>query len=286
MSLRQYTQKQEFRHVLEVIIDLSNTALFFVWLVLTIGFAILYWLMAQYVPEHSPTLLTNPSPLINLANSLYFSIITATSTGYGDIVPQGYSKLFVSAQAILSLSTFAILITKLVSRNQDYALQQVQRMTSEESLHNLFEEMFLIRKDCDRFMQEIEEHQTLPDKHWNDLLITYERFQVLYEEVPSFYTKAIHFYSIDPRREKLLIEAVHRTLDRIVRFVDTMDRHAIDWKTRDDYMEKFEELLETTVTTFQEWTEHIPEERRDRLQQIEHDIEQLQSLVEDIIDEA
>src|SRR3989338_7215616 len=272
------TMKKTFRHFMEILINLSNGALLSIWMGATFGFAIFYWLMAHYMPEHGPTIIAHStSSWEAFGNSLYFSIITATSTGYGDIVPIGFSKFLASIQSIISLSTFAILITKLVSRNQDVALQQVQRLTSEESLHNLFDEFFLIRKDCDRFMQEIDEHNIMSAQHWNDLLMAYERFQAFFSEVPSFYTEAVHFYSIDSRREKVLIEAVRRTLHRMTLLLQTMDRRTVDWKTHEDHMKKFLELLETTKRTFVHWQENIPEERRGSLKEFEESIQKLQS---------
>ena len=43
---------------------------------------------------------------LNLGEALYFSIVTMTTTGYGDIVPRsGWAKFVVSVQIILFLYT-------------------------------------------------------------------------------------------------------------------------------------------------------------------------------------
>ena len=43
---------------------------------------------------------------------MYFSVITATSVGYGDIVPVGIAKLLASIQSILTIFISAIFVTK------------------------------------------------------------------------------------------------------------------------------------------------------------------------------
>ena len=118
-------EKAEPKFRMERISNLSYTSLFLIWAGLAFSFAFAYFLLSSLHAHHGPTLLEEMSAGNRFLNSLYYSVITATSTGYGDITPQGFSKVLASLQSITSLFIFAVFVTKLVSHRQEVALQEV-----------------------------------------------------------------------------------------------------------------------------------------------------------------
>lgn len=55
----------------------------------------------------------------NFLNSLYFSVVTFTTLGYGDILPIGISKLFAAIEALLGgfiLALFVVTFVKKMTR--------------------------------------------------------------------------------------------------------------------------------------------------------------------------
>lgn len=55
----------------------------------------------------------------NFSNSLYFSVVTFTTLGYGDILPMGISKLFAGIEALLGgfiLALFVVVFVKKMTR--------------------------------------------------------------------------------------------------------------------------------------------------------------------------
>lgn len=73
--------------------------------------------MATLHPEHAPTHLTEMELWPRLLNSFYFSVMTATTTGYGDIVPLGISKLVASLESITAFLVFGIFLAKLSAQH-------------------------------------------------------------------------------------------------------------------------------------------------------------------------
>jgi hypothetical protein len=82
---------------------------------------------------------------------------------------------------------------------------------------------------------------------------------VLLEEIPKFYDTERRLYVIDGHREELLIEAVMRTLERLIVMLQTFDIFSVVWRKEQKSMERFSEFLslaEETVDKWQIWSPH------------------------------
>lgn len=206
------------------IAELPNGALILLWAGMTIGFAIAYWIIGLISPEHGPTIASTTPALERFLDSLYFSIITATSVGFGDIVPQGFSRVLTSIQAIASLSTFAILVTKLVAQKQEHFTENVYRLTSEETAHTILDELHLVRQDLDMLLAHLTQGRTLSDPEWHDFKTAIARAQAAFLDIPVLYD-GNGFMTLSERRENLLLEGVERTLMRIQQFFHAVEAH-------------------------------------------------------------
>jgi hypothetical protein len=58
-------------------------------------------------------------------DSLYFSVVTIASLGYGDIRAEGWARLLVSLEVVSGLSFFGLIVAKVSSLKQDYILQRM-----------------------------------------------------------------------------------------------------------------------------------------------------------------
>lgn len=233
--------------------------LFALWFVLAAVFAMAYALLAVFAPAHAPQQLVGLQPLPLFGNSLYYSIITSTTTGYGDIVPMGFSKALSSVQALVGFFLLAILVTKLVGQQQDLAVRQMHKLTYEDVFHNTREGLFVIRKDFDRFIAKLEQRDTLSAEDWEDLAIAFKQGQTLLLEIPEFYSpEEVGLYTIDERREQLLQEAVHRTLHRINQLIDELSVAGIDWAGQKAAMAELTTLLHVTQQVTALWLSRSP----------------------------
>jgi len=71
---------------------------------------------------------------VSFWNCLYFSVVTFTSLGYGDILPKGISKALASLEVILGLAYLGVFIAKLSSSKQSYHLAQLYARDAQERL--------------------------------------------------------------------------------------------------------------------------------------------------------
>ena len=249
---------------LEKLTSLNYAQLFTIWTFLALLFALGYFLFASIgnVSHHGPEALVNiPDMWTRFWNSMYYSIITATSTGYGDITPRGLSKGLAAAQSMSALFIFAVFVTKLVSHHQEIALQQVHRLTFEDIFHNIREGLFVIRQDFDGLIERTEQHRELDEEDWDTLVIAYKQAQSLITEIPDFYNDDNDLYTLDVRREQLLHEAVHRTLHRINQMLDIFSAHDVAWQTHEDSLQELEELIRVVDKTMPQWQERSPYDR-------------------------
>ncbi|MBM3228242.1 two pore domain potassium channel family protein [Candidatus Peribacteria bacterium] len=218
--------------LIEKIFALPYSALGILWGGLVVLFACAYFALGQWLPSHAPYPIGTESILQSLGDSIYFSVITATTVGYGDILPQGLSKLLAAIQAIVAFFVFGLCISKLVSSKQEVAIRQMHKLTFEDVFRNTREGLYIVRKDIDHVLAQAEAHRRVDEEHWENLAVALKQAESLIVEIPEFYASGSELYVIDERREELLQEAVHRTLHRINQMLDRFAALGIDWQGR------------------------------------------------------
>ena len=238
---------------------MSYPKLFLLWLALNIVCSGVYAALATFHSANAPTLLADMPPLERTFNSFYFSIITATSVGYGDIVPQGFSKVLSMLQAITALLIFAVFVTKLVSRRQDIALHEVHRMTFEGIFTSIRQGLFIVRKDFDELIRGVEEGRALTARDWENLTTAFLQAQSLIEEIPELYNGTLHdLATIDITRERLLFEAIHRTIQRIDRLISVLEKHEPGWQQQRSAMKELHSVIAILDRIMPLWRQRSP----------------------------
>jgi len=93
--------------------------------------------------------------LHGVLTSVYFSFVTATSVGFGDVVPLGAVRAIAIAEAVVGLLIFGAVVSKLVSRRQEQVISEIHRIAFEDrlervqtDLHNVLMEMQTIAQQC------------------------------------------------------------------------------------------------------------------------------------------
>ena len=83
-------------------------------------------------------------------SALYFSFVTATTLGYGDIHPVGLARLFSVIEAIIGFFILAFFVSKLVSIKQEKLLRMVYDISRYERISRLKSANYLSRNELDR----------------------------------------------------------------------------------------------------------------------------------------
>jgi hypothetical protein len=116
-----------------------------------------YWLGAV-IGEHRLMEAGSPvgADLHGLLSALYFSFVTATSVGYGDIVPVGVARVLAVGEAVVGLLIFGAVVAKFVSHRQDELVLEIHQVTFDErldrvqsNLHVVISELLSINSLCE-----------------------------------------------------------------------------------------------------------------------------------------
>jgi Ion channel len=143
--------------VLDLIERLSPAQLFSVWLGMVVVSGSVYWLTGF---SRHPGLVDGGKPitgtLSGLLSALYFSFVTTTSVGYGDVLPLGPVRILSIVEAVSGLLIFGALVAKFVSRRQDELVRDIYVVTFETrldrvqtNLHLVLSELQAIGNLCD-----------------------------------------------------------------------------------------------------------------------------------------
>ncbi len=131
--------------LVELIDGQSTSRLFMVWIGLTLVFGLVYW--AAGLVHHSGLYEEGKrldGSFHGLASALYFSFVTVTSVGYGDVLPRGIARATAVVEAISGLLIFGAVVAKFVSRRQDQVVAEIHQITFEERLHRIQTNLLMV----------------------------------------------------------------------------------------------------------------------------------------------
>jgi hypothetical protein len=99
-----------------------------------LGCAVIYYFLTPYGQGLGRDL--KPLTSVTLFDALYFSVVTISSLGYGDLSPIGFSRAIAGLEVLFGLSFMGILIAKITSRRLSY---HVVRLFSSDAQRRLEE---------------------------------------------------------------------------------------------------------------------------------------------------
>ncbi len=103
------------------------------------GVVIVFGLLYRYLTPQGNGIGQNSTPLsdVTFLESIYFSIITISSLGYGDMHPMGYSKAFACIEVLMGLAMIGIMIAKVTSRRLSYYVSRLFSFDAQKRLDDI-----------------------------------------------------------------------------------------------------------------------------------------------------
>lgn len=255
------------------VLKLTYGELALVYFTTILVFAVLYDVLYVWDPIHAPTIPAG-TPMSELLNSLYFSVVTATSVGFGDIVPQGISKVLTGAESIFALFIFGVLVAKPISERQEKAVYQMHQLTFDDIFNSIREGFYIMRKDFDIVIDEVTHTQTVSNRSMENLETALRHGQVLIDDIATFYDTERHLYRIDMRREKLLAEGVRRTFQRLALLLHEMEKLSI--KPTPGAKLMLFEFITLAKTMIKRWQGHVSKTVNDDLKAVTLSVKEIQ----------
>ena len=102
-------------------------------------FSIAYYILA--FSNNGPVFSHEISAQVSFWNCVYFSIVTISSLGYGDMRPQGLSKILSCLEVLMGLGFLGLIVAKMASLKQDYQLRRVYSFMTKQVLDDFYESL-------------------------------------------------------------------------------------------------------------------------------------------------
>lgn len=150
--------------LLKLVNSLSLNQWVGIWVSMVVTCGLLYWIVGQTQLaglHHNGRPL--PRGLASLGDCLYFSVVTATTLGYGDITPvTSWARMLAALEAIAGMVLVGALISKLLSTHQEQLLRDTHDLAFKERLGRIQTSLHLLITEF-QDMQAAHEQQSSPE---------------------------------------------------------------------------------------------------------------------------
>lgn len=263
------------------LVQMSYVQLFMVYGCGILACALGYWSLYNYFPGHGPTIPAG-EPWETALNAIYFSLVTALSIGYGDIVPMGASKILAMAEAMGALFVFGILVSKPISYRQEVALSQVHMLTFNQAVKSVRETLFVLRRDLQTISEHAKEHGALTKRDWRNLVAAYRQYCITIESIQEFYSKGkSNIYEISAKRELMLIDAVQRTVERIGETLQALKAAGIAHQEHKEAHEELQWMRKINAASLPRWQRKSPHRNGAKLEKLLSTADKLSDLMKE-----
>ncbi len=129
--------------------ELKFKEIFFIWFLLVVSFGFIYsYLNNDYSYLYNTVL---GERVDNLFDSIYFSFVFATTTGFGDVTPFGIFKFIATLELITGLLVLALVTSKLVSVKQDILMDEIYELSFKNKINDLRSSLLLFRQKINQY---------------------------------------------------------------------------------------------------------------------------------------
>ena len=224
VPLEEILNKEKQQNRITTIFDrLTFFDMFMIWVLIISLFGLSYYFFSR---EDSFLFYTrNNQPVTNILDALYFSFITATSTGFGDITPHGNFKIVTIVEVIFGLSLLATLRSSFL----------------------------VFRQNMGRIITKVEEG-SVSKREINDLYTYISTLETTLNEVSLFFgktSKNIFAKSVDPLNTELIFNSIIHSFNKLEELINVLKYFKVEWK-RDVTIEMINKCINVNEKLFEQ----------------------------------
>lgn len=207
---------------------------FFYILCLWIGIIILFGLAYYLLDGNFSHLLyaNSQSRVSNLFDHIYFSFITATSTGFGDILPKGGHKIISIVEVVFGLILLAFVTSKFIAIKQNVILTEMYELSLHERINRIRSSLLLFRQKINLLTQTLEE-KSLSRRELEELVFyvtsledtLHDTLILLQRRQKSEYTSSIGSVDLE-----LIFHSIHQSLERLYDIIKLLNANNTEWR--------------------------------------------------------
>ena len=133
---------------------LNFSRILVIWIIIILLFGACYLVLSS---QESFLAYPDGTKLDTYFDAIYFSFVAATTTGFGDILPNGLFKVIAIFEVVFGLLLLALVTSRLVLIKQDAILNEVYEISFNERINRLRSSLLLFRQNTERLVVKAEE---------------------------------------------------------------------------------------------------------------------------------
>ncbi|MDD5086507.1 MAG: potassium channel family protein [Candidatus Nanoarchaeia archaeon] len=209
---------------------LSFLHIFIIWAVVIIIFGVAYHSLTKDNSYLYQSIGNKTS--LSVFDAVYFSFITATTTGFGDIIPFGGFRILALVEVVCGLLLLAFVTSKLVSIKQDIILNEVYEISLSEKISRIRASLLLFRQNINRVMQRIEEG-TIKKREIVDMYTYISPLEDSLHQIITLFTKSKSnnfTKEVDPVNAELIFISIIQSLEKLLELINLLENQNIEWR--------------------------------------------------------
>lgn len=221
---------KKINKVYTLIDKLTFFNIFAIWTLIIIMFGLAYFFLSNSFSFISYS--ATDTEVNYILDSIYFSFITATSTGFGDIIPHGVFKIVSIIEVIFGLLLLAFVTSKLISIKQDAILNEIYEISFNERISRLRSSLLLFRQNLNKIIDRVEAGYARK-REISDIYIHLSSFENILNEISSLFGRVgITNYTrvVDTVNTELLFSSTNKSFEKIDELIIILNQANIDWK--------------------------------------------------------
>src|SRR3989344_769599 len=205
--------------------------IFLVWTFIVASFGGMYYFFSGKTSH----LLYSSSkiPVESLLDHIYFSFVTATTTGFGDIIPQGFFKIIAIVEVTFGLLLLAFVTSKLVSLKQDFILEEIYEISFQEKINGLRSSLLLFREHLNRSIENVESG-AFHSRELHEIYSYLSSFEDTLNEISSTIEKSMKSSFTKNIRKldlELIFNGITQSFHKLQELVKILNVKRVEWKS-------------------------------------------------------
>jgi len=201
------------------------------WLLFSVTVGVAYYVFST---DLTTLRYSDSAAQVTLMDSIYFSLVSATSSGYGDILPSGFFKFIAVSEVLVSLLLIAIVTSKLISIKQTAILKEIYDISHGERMNRLRSAMHLFRIDI-RKIAVMAEKKIITKREISELVPYLTLFNDTMTEFKTLLGRKAdvsYIKSVNRIELELMLNSVSNSLKRIKNALLTLNSNNYKWKSK------------------------------------------------------
>lgn len=210
---------------------LSYVHILLIWTIIIVSFGVMYYFFQN---NFSYLFYNIKNAAVNdIRDAVYFSFVTATTTGFGDITPYGFFKVIAIVEVVFGLLLLALVTSKLVSIKQDIILSELYELSLNEKMSRLRASLLLFRQNLDRVVNKVEEG-TIRRREINNIYTFLSSLEDIINQIITLITRPAsnrYIKSIDSVDAELVLNSIVQSFEKVFELISILNEQKPDWKS-------------------------------------------------------